>query len=172
MQSVPITALLLSLAVIWSSPGLADSLVQSAARHTPVSAPNLSSPQRAMDAFFAALNSFDAKRYEAMLADDATLFFTGPPFPIRRVQGRAEIMSLVAPLFEKAAARGTRGMVVPADLEFQTWGDTSIVTFHIPAGSGLDRRTFVLRRQHGEWKIVHLHASVTHEGPAPPPKGG
>jgi ketosteroid isomerase-like protein len=172
MQFLPIVTVVLSFMAIWSSLGLAEPVVRPTAHQTQFVAQDLSSPQRAMDSFFAALNSFDARSYEAMLTEDATLFFTGPPFPIRRVQGRVEIMRLVAPLFEKAAAQGARGMVTPADIEFQTWGDTSIVTFHIPAGSALDRRTFVLRRFHGKWKIAHLHASVTRQGPAPPLKGG
>src|ERR1043165_2982457 len=62
---------------------------------------DLTSPQRAMNSFFAALNRFDARAYGTMLTDDATLFFTGPPFPIRRVQGRAAIMKLVTPLFDQ-----------------------------------------------------------------------
>lgn len=132
---------------------------------------DLSSPQRAMDTFFTALNTFDAASYKAMLTEDATLFFTGPPFPIRRVQGREEIMKLVTPLFDKLRAKGTKGTVAPEALEFQTWGDTSVVTFDIPVGPALDRRTFVLRRQHGQWKIAHLHASVTRAGFAPPLKG-
>ena len=37
---------------------------------------DLSSPQRAMAAFFVAINSFDARSYDAMLTDDATLFFS------------------------------------------------------------------------------------------------
>jgi ketosteroid isomerase-like protein len=141
----------------------------SGARSAPL---DLSSPKQTMDSFFTALNSFDAKGYAAMLTDDATLFFTGPPFPIRRVQGPAEIMKLVTPLFDSLRAKGTKGTVAPEGLEFQTWGDTSVVTFDIPVGQALDRRTFVLRRQHGQWKIAHLHASVTRDGPAPPPKSG
>jgi ketosteroid isomerase-like protein len=132
-------------------------------------APDLSSPQRAMDAFFAALNSFDARGYEAMLTDDATLFFTGPPFPIRRVQGRTEIMKLVTPLLDNLRAKGTKGSIAPEGMEFQTWDNTSVVTFDIPVGPALDRRTFVLRRRHGQWKVAHLHASVTRDGPALPP---
>jgi ketosteroid isomerase-like protein len=120
---------------------------------------DLSSPQRAMDEFFAALSSADTARYAAMLTDDATLFFTGPPFPSRRVDGRDKIIALVSPLFEKLRAAGSNHAVVPLDLQYQTWGDTSVVTFHI-AGRQFDRRTFVLRRQHGAWKIAHLHASA------------
>lgn len=134
--------------------------------------PDLSSPQRTMDTFFAALNSFDAKGYAALLTDDATLFFTGTPFPLRRVQGRDEIMKLVTPLLDNARAKGVKGTVAPHDINFQTWGDTSVVTFDIPIGSTLDRRTFVLRRLKGVWKIAHLHASIGQDGPAPARKGG
>lgn len=162
-----------TIAALGSSPAPAQS-------HSPIarpsapgpSAPDLSSPQRAMDSFFLALNSFDANGYAAMLTDDATLFFTGPPFPIRRVQGRAEIMKLVTPLFDTLKAKGTKGTVAPDGIEYQTWGDTSVVTFDIPVGAALDRRTFVLKRVRGQWKIVHLHASVTRDAPAPPPKSG
>jgi ketosteroid isomerase-like protein len=138
----------------------------------PPAAIDLSSPRRAMDSFFVMLNSFDANGYAAMLTDDATLFFTGPPFPIHRVQGRAAIMKLVRPLFDNLRMKGAKGTVSPQGLEFQTWGRTSVVTFDIPVGSALDRRTFVLKRIHGQWKIAHLHASVTRDGPAPPPTSG
>lgn len=172
MRFVVRGALLVSVAVLLpSQPALAaHSAIQTAVAHP--AALDLSSPQRAMDSFFVALNSFDANGYAAMLTDDATLFFTGPPFPIRRVQGRADIMKLVTPLFDSLRAKGTKGSVAPEGLQFQTWGDTSVVTFDIPVGPALDRRTFVLRRQHGQWKIAHLHASVTRDGPAPVPKSG
>jgi len=174
MHSLVTRALFLgTMAALATSPGLA----QSDSSVTRVSAPHpsgldLSSPQRAMDSFFVALNSFDANGYAAMLTDDATLFFTGPPFPIRRVQGRAEIMRLVTPLFDTLKAKGIKGTVAPDGIQYQTWGDTSVVTFDIPVGTALDRRTFVLKRVHGQWKIAHLHASVTRDGPAPPPKSG
>lgn len=134
--------------------------------------PILSSPQRTMDAFFVALNSFDANAYAALLTDDASLFFTGAPFPLRRVQGRDQIMKLVTPLLDAARAKGAKGTIVPYDILYQTWGDTSVVTFHIPVGSGLDRRTFVLRRLNGAWRIAHLHASIAQETQGPPRKGG
>jgi ketosteroid isomerase-like protein len=165
--------LLGAMSVLVSTPVSADAASaagQIPARHA--EAHDLSSPQRAMAAFFVALNSFDAKSYDAMLTDDATLFFTGPPFPIRRVRGRAEIMKLVAPLLDGLRAKGIKGTVAPEGMEFQTWDDTSVVTFDIPAGPVLDRRTFVLRRQHGQWKIAHLHASVTRAGPAAAPTSG
>lgn len=161
-----------AVALLWSAAAQSEQPPSLSAPQAALMTVNLSSPQHAMDAFFSALNSYNVDAYGAMLTDDATLFFTGPPFPIRRVQGRSEIIKLVRPLFDGLRAKGAKGTVKPQDLEFQTWADTSVVTFHIPVGSSLDRRTFVLRRLHGQWKIAHLHASVTRDGPAPPPKSG
>jgi ketosteroid isomerase-like protein len=174
MHSLVTRALFLGgMAALAGSPALAQSDSSAARIAAPhPAARDLSSPQRAMDSFFVVLNSFDASGYAAMLTDDATLFFTGPPFPIRRVQGRAEIMKLVTPLFDTLKTKGAKGTVAPDGIEFQTWGDTSVVTFDIPLGPALDRRTFVLKRVHGQWKIAHLHASVTRDGPASPPKSG
>jgi len=37
-------------------------------------------------------------------------------------------------------------------------GDAALVTFQL-RGPVLSRRTFVLRRRGGTWRIIHLHAS-------------
>ena len=47
----------------------------------------------------------------------------------------------------------------PKDLEVQMFTDAAVVTFHLEYGSSLSRRTFVLAKEEGSWKIVHLHAS-------------
>jgi len=161
-----------ALAIFTGAPVLAQGHSSRAASSAPRAARrDLSSPQQTMDAFFVALNSFDAKGYAALLTNDATLFFTGAPFPPTRVSGRDQIMKLVTPLLDNARAKGAKGNVIPHDILFQTWGDTSVVTFHIPVGSALDRRTFVLRRLNGAWKIAHLHASIS-QAPTQPRQGG
>ncbi len=33
------------------------------------------------------------------------------------------------------------------------------MTFHIEDRNVLDRRTLVMKRESGEWKIAHIHAS-------------
>jgi len=38
-------------------------------------------------------------------------------------------------------------------------GDIALVSFHLILTGALRRRTFVLRRRDGVWKILHLHAS-------------
>ena len=47
----------------------------------------------------------------------------------------------------------------PKDLEVQMLTDAAIVTFHLENGRSLSRRTFVLAREEGSWRIVHLHPS-------------
>jgi len=47
----------------------------------------------------------------------------------------------------------------PRDLEVQMFADAALVTFHLENGRSLSRRTFVLSKESGLWKIVHLHAS-------------
>jgi hypothetical protein len=174
MISIPKTALFVLAA--WQIAAAAPSSAPAAPAPVPAAAADLSTPQRAIAEFIAALNALDRNRYAAMFADDASLFFTGPPFPLRRVQGRARIMAYVGPLFDSLRAKGVRqGNVSPADMLFQTYGDTSVVTFHIAAGRDLDRRTFVLHRFGGRWRIVHLHASAVREAAAiaraPAPNG-
>jgi len=46
------------------------------------------------------------------------------------------------------------------DLEAQRVGGVAIVTFHLDDRPGfINRRTLVLAKFAGEWKILHLHAS-------------
>jgi hypothetical protein len=54
----------------------------------------------------------------------------------------------------------------PRDLKIQSYGEIAIATFHLDDRPGvLNRRTIVLRRSKGQWKIVHLHASETAPSP-------
>jgi ketosteroid isomerase-like protein len=48
----------------------------------------------------------------------------------------------------------------PKNLEVQMFGDIAIATFNLYDRPGtINRRTLVLRKESGGWKIVHLHAS-------------
>jgi len=47
----------------------------------------------------------------------------------------------------------------PKELEIRVFTDAAIVSFHLEDGDMLSRRTFVLGKEEGSWKIVHLHAS-------------
>jgi ketosteroid isomerase-like protein len=134
----------------------------------------MSTPAGAVAAFVAAVNALDQQRYAATLADNVSVFFPGPPFPPRLVQGKAEVMGDVGRLFDALHAQGVRANnVAPAHLAFQTFRDLSIATFDIPGRQDVSRRTIVLQRIAGRWLIIHLHASSARDpaAEAPPQPG-
>ena len=47
----------------------------------------------------------------------------------------------------------------PKDLRITMLKDAAIVTFHLVNGKSLSRRTLVLSKYAGIWKIIHLHPS-------------
>jgi ketosteroid isomerase-like protein len=123
-------------------------------------------PRAAADGFVAALNGLDGAALEALFADDVTLFLPSAPFPLRRVEGKAEAMLWFNRFFDALRRRGgTRGSITPRDLEIQDYGDAAIASFHLQGGGNIGRRTLVLRRDRGRWQIVHLHASAEPEQP-------
>jgi ketosteroid isomerase-like protein len=82
-----------------------------------------------------------------------------------RAHGRAEFEANFRKVFEQIRAGRTHPPYMnlqPQDLEIQSYGEIAIATFHLDDRPGvLNRRTIVLRRRKGQWKIVHLHASET-----------
>jgi len=126
--------------------------------------------EAAVNEFFVALNSLDTARFGALFADDATLFFPTPPFPIRRIEGKAEIMRYFGMFFDSLRRRGARSInTAPRDLRIQRFGDFAIASFHLVGGQDVGRRTLVMRRSGGRWQIVYLHGSTLRE-PAPAPQ--
>jgi hypothetical protein len=82
--------------------------------------------------------------------------------PLGRVQGRAEIEKTFKAVFDAYPPRATRAAtpIAPQDLLIQEFEGQAIVTFQLGNEGARQRRTFVLRRLKGEWKIVHLHGSA------------
>lgn len=126
-------------------------------------------PVAATEAFVDALSRADLPALLDCLADDATLFGPSPDTP-KRIEGREAIAALLEPMFKRLRERGEGPVymnLVPRDLHAQLMDDAAIVTFHLgqlpdeplPQDYSFSRRTFVLRRIDGRWKIVHLHAS-------------
>src|SRR5712671_3270296 len=106
-----------------------------------------------LERFLRSVNASDIEAFLDCFATDATAFF--PTTAARRV-GIAEIRQAVQPAF----ALGPRNP--PAhlgDLVITVDGDRSIASFDSSNGTMHSRRTLVLRRRAGAWKIVHLHAS-------------
>ena len=118
-----------------------------------------SEAEAAVQAFVSAFNALDRARFDALFAEDVTLFFPSSPFPLKRVEGKKATLEWFGRLFDSMSRRGASPGIKPQDLNVQTYGDVAIATFHLIGGQSVGRRTVVLRRHHGQWAIVHLHAS-------------
>ena len=122
------------------------------------------SAQQAAEAFLEAFNSLDSARFDAFFADDVTMFFPAGPFPRARVAGKASVTAAFNRLFDAGRSRGaTRLGITPLDLQVQDYGSFAIASFHLRGNGNVGRRSLIWRRQSGEWKIVHFHASALEE---------
>lgn len=120
--------------------------------------------ERVVTQFLTAFSNRDVVGFVPFFSEDATMFF--PPSaaaPTGRVRGRNEIAQTFAAIFEKYPPRepGSGTPIRPLDLLVEELGDVAVVTFHLGSETARQRRTLVLRRIGGEWKIVHLHGSVS-----------
>ncbi len=115
------------------------------------------SPTQTIDAFLAALDHGDAKIAE-LFTDDATVFFPMNDRPLR-ANGHEEIVAAFTALFAMPGYQKGRGMPKPEELRVQMLGEAALVTFQTTNPNVTSRRTFVLRRDGGRWRIVHLHGS-------------
>jgi ketosteroid isomerase-like protein len=48
----------------------------------------------------------------------------------------------------------------PQELVVREFGDVALMTFHLKLPGPLHRRSFVLRKRDGRWRIAHIHASI------------
>jgi ketosteroid isomerase-like protein len=118
----------------------------------------LTTPRALLDSFLGAFSRLDLDAMLACFAPQATAFF-----PVAHQQTRLDDKAAIAAAFAAVLAqlRATRMTSLPIaaeNLVVQEWDDTAVATFHL-RGVYLSRRTLVLQRGAGEWRIVHLHAS-------------
>jgi ketosteroid isomerase-like protein len=112
--------------------------------------------------FLAAFGDRDFAVFMPYFSEDATVFF--PPSaaaPSGRVRGRPSIEQAFKAVFDRYPSRSaaTRTPIAPQELLVQEFDSFAIVTFELGSGPARQRRTFVLRRIDGSWRIVHLHGS-------------
>ena len=111
--------------------------------------------------FIQAFDNLDWEKFRNTFAEDATVFYPRE-FP-HRANGRAEIEANFRHVFQQIRGQATKPPymdIQPRELHIQMLGDVAIATFHLDDRPGvLNRRTVVLSRTTGGWKIVHLHAS-------------
>ncbi len=115
----------------------------------------------ALRGFLTAFANLDWNTFRAYFDDEATVFFPRSDNPARAV-GREQVERVFRREFEETRA-GTSGPpyldLRPQDLLIQEIGDIALVSLHLVLPGALRRRTFVLRKRDGDWKILHLHAS-------------
>jgi hypothetical protein len=49
--------------------------------------------------------------------------------------------------------------LIASNLACETFGEIALCTFELDGADSLGRRTILLRKQKGAWKIIHIHAS-------------
>lgn len=111
-----------------------------------------------MERFTAAFNRLSTEELRPLFAEDATAYLPMPQFGAR-LDGREAILAALGPLFEAEKARGSTMNLQAKSLAVQRAGDAAIVTFDVGTEAVFSRRTLVLERRGGGWRIVHLHAS-------------
>jgi ketosteroid isomerase-like protein len=115
-------------------------------------------PEDAVATFTAAFNRLSADELRPLLAEDATAYLPMPQFGAR-LEGREAIVAALGPLFEAEKARGSVMNLQAKALSVQRAGGAVVATFDVGTEAVFSRRTLVLERRGGAWRIVHLHAS-------------
>ncbi len=114
-----------------------------------------------LDRFLRAVESLDIEHIASFFEDDAQMFSPMPAYP-RRLEGRAAILEQFKAILQliRQAAQPIR--IETADLVARELGGggAALLTFHLSQPGPVHRRTFVMRRGGGGWRIAHIHASV------------
>ena len=135
----------------------------------PVAAGDDPGPAAAVERFVEALSRADLPALLDQLDENATMFAPFPEAP-ERIAGQKNIAALFESMFSglRESGQGPVYMnLVPRDVDTRLLGDTAVVTFHLgqvpqeplDEAYSFSRRTLVLHREDGRWKVVHLHAS-------------
>jgi hypothetical protein len=127
------------------------------------------SAEAALRAFLSSFADCDLPAMAAAFAPDATSFDAltagaGGPLPpatsLKRAPGMPALMRRIAEQLpsERPGPPYHRPDIIH-DLLVQVVGDIAICSFHFDNPGRLGRRTIVLVRRQGVWRILHLHAS-------------
>lgn len=127
------------------------------------------SAEAALRAFLHAFENDDLAVMEASFAPDAVCFdpvvasakgsATLDLQALHRKPGMPATMRALVESSLKTGAGPPYRRLDPKDLLVQTDGQMALCTFHLEAPTNLARRTIVLIRRAGAWKILHIHAS-------------
>lgn len=107
--------------------------------------------------FIQSFTSLQWQTFKNFFSDDATMFY--PQMDnAKRLNGKNEIEEALEPEFTDTSLKATTN-ISPKDIRVQINRRTAVVTFHLEDKNRLGRYTIIWIRRHGEWKILHFHAS-------------
>lgn len=134
----------------------------------PLGAPDAGAVARAavraaLDSFIVDFNALDSARFESRWAEEASATLPFPDTP-ERLDGRDAVLARFRAYF--AQVRRERSgppflRMVLEDVRIDLLADdVAVVTYAFPAGGRPQRRTLVMVRVHGHWRIAHMHGSA------------
>ena len=112
-----------------------------------------------LDGFFRAVESRDLDRITPYFEEDAQMFSPLGTYPAR-LDGRAAIIEQFKAISEALKQMPTPIRIDPQEMVVREFGDIALVTFHLKLPGPLHRRSFILRKRDGRWRIAHIHASI------------
>ncbi len=112
-----------------------------------------------LDGFFRAVESRELERITPYFEEDAQMFSPLGTYPAR-LDGRAAVMEQFKAIAEALKQMPTPIRIDPQELVVREFGDIVLVTFHLKLPGPLHRRSFILRKREGRWRIAHIHASI------------
>jgi ketosteroid isomerase-like protein len=113
--------------------------------------------------FLKAFENLDLPAFMSCFADEATVFFPVPE-PPERFAGKPAIQQRFQQVFDAIRVGAASGPpyhhLAPENTQVQILAPAeALVTFELKSAERIGRRTLVLKKSHGQWLIVHLHAS-------------
>ena len=112
-----------------------------------------------LDGFFRAVESRDLDRITPYFEEDAQMFSPLGTYPAR-LDGRAAIMEQFKAISEALKQMPTPIRIDPQEMVVREFGDIALATFHLKLPGPFHRRSFILRKRDGRWRIAHIHASI------------
>jgi len=120
--------------------------------------------QNALNVFLTAFDNLDWPAFRDCFAPDATVFHPASP-NIKRIDSPQDFERTWLDVFARIKKTSGRDSppymnLSPRDLKIELLSeDVALVTFHLVDGTILSRRTIILKRGNGGWRVVHIHAS-------------
>ena len=109
--------------------------------------------------FFRAVEAMQLDRVATFFDEDAQMFSPLGTYPAR-LDGRAAILAQFKAIADAIKQMPAPLKIDPQQLVVREFGDIALVTFHLKLPGPLHRRSFILRKRDGRWRIAHIHASI------------